>query len=471
MTPCGRYRRLGRPRKYFTATPDESRPQGTRPPVTARILRGWRRVAPAVMFGSNQILVQIIAAIAGFLVVRALTKQEYAAYAVVVAVAAAMGMVAEGGLGGAFLARFKQYESDLDSYYSAARLARLRLSTLLSACSFAVLIVLLHGLNGQWRGAIALALLGAIAMLLNAHAALYVTFAQGRLLFRTVRRYALTIAVMRLMGMAGLVAAPWTGAFFAVGVSIISIYVSACYLRRRLDVPKKISASPLHKAYFRQAMYRIIPVNVGLVLYSQTLYVLLSLRGEGEILADLAALARFEAPFAILIAVLLNVGIPTLVQAADRRRAFIAMAGVSLLACTGALALLVGARGILLPLLGPQYDGLETPYLIVMCGAAAYCFTECLNFLSQGMSWLKGSWTFFPLCLIWIALMISVGDVESRNGAAFFSASLFVPALLANIVRIACGLRASSEWAMQDSAGSGTGLLSMPATPASHDDV
>lgn len=410
--------------------------------------RKWAAVL--VQFASAQGLVQALGFATGIAIVTAVEKEEYAYYTVVVALLAAMTALSESGLSSVLLSmggRFRGKRERLSSLFSGGLAFRRKLGLVVGLVGNGVLLValLLTG-SGILMSLlfVALATLTFIPILskgvFQVHLRLILDVA-------TLQRVAVISSLLRFVVILPLALTKTANVAVLLFIGLVAAITEAWLLKRKSKIEINYSA-PVEREdvmSFRKSLRQTMPMNLPFVLQGQLLYLLLGILGSALILADIAALSRFGLVFAVLNAVLADIGAGFLARSEGALSNVLNLYGKLLgaysICAAGLVGLVATFAGPLVSLLGPQYAGLELPLVVVAIGSALINVGNATVTLNHARGWLKWSWVFLPLTAVWCFSGIFWLDLGNVFEAAIFMAAQAIPLIVTQLVCLVSGAR------------------------------
>jgi hypothetical protein len=404
---------------------------------------------------------QALNVLAGIALVRTLPPNEFAVYTLAVALQGTLGILCDAGLGNAMFARGGQ------QVHRPAAFAGL-LATTLRLRRGLVTAVLVPGLPlaalGLWRGGASwpeAAGLGALlAAGLGAQASSSVHAAALRLQLRASEAQGLELAAAAARAaLLGLCCAAWPRAAGALAATVLVLGWQAHALRARLALPAADGAEePADRdALLAGVRQQFLPA-LFVAVQGQALVWLAAWLGTGARVADVGALGRFAALFAVGSALLTNLVFPRFARLEQGPRISRLYFGtLAAVAGGGAAAVGVGlaAPGLLLWVLGPSYAHLGHALPLSLAGGAVLLLANAAYGLNASRGWLAGSWLYIPLTLGVQAWLLRSLHVDTLEGTLWFGLLSTLPALLLNLALGCNALRAPArgETALNPRAG------------------
>lgn len=407
----------------------------------------WFRTV--IVYTMNQGLTQTLAFLTGVLVVRMTTKDQYAIYAIVNSLIAAVAMLTESGLASVLLAsgsRLRHSASRLSSLFAAAIRFRYRWGSIVILLSVGILVAVLTVNLVDLDNIVpyvALFVLTVVPSLSKGIRQIYLRLESD---IRGLQRVALQTAVLRLALTLPLVLLSKVDLVVVLIINVVAAVFENWRTRRRspaLNVHAPSAPSDLED--FRWSLRKVLPMSIVLVLQGQLLFFLLGFRGNEAIIAEIAALSRFALVFAILNAGVTDVAAGIVARAASRvrdvTRLYALVLGIYIALVSVCILFVHLFSGFLLSILGDGYSGLHTPLLIVACGSGLINFANALRSLNFARGWVAQSWLFIPTTAIWAICGVFLFDLRNSVDAALFMASQSIPALITQLCCMLLGLR------------------------------
>jgi hypothetical protein len=380
-----------------------------------------RRSLKLANFITVQTAAQAFGLLAGFLVIRALDKENYALYTLTNSATSAFAMACNGGIVAASISIASVGWEDarhLGQVLSSANRVRIRLSRLSALPGAAIL---------GWM------LLRNDAGLLEAGILLFCAWFAAHYQIRAeILRVALRIrgalGQLQTLDLGGsILRAALSCVLFAFARADFALFVSAviaafvfAWTRRGaatgavLDSP----ADPEMEARMWLIVRRQLPNDLAYIFQGQIVLLLLTFLGQSEAVADFGALGRIAAVFGILGTVLSSIVLPRYARCHTPGELgylyFAMMAGYAFVVALPVAATVV-VPNLLLWVLGARYAGLDHMLFLVTLNAA----TMSIGFLAWGANSVRG-WIIPPLVNITLMygsqfiliLLIGVDSVE-----------------------------------------------------------
>jgi O-antigen/teichoic acid export membrane protein len=408
-----------------------------------------KRWAPILgKFASVQLLSQVIAFATGILIVRSLDKTDYAYYSIAIALIAAYTMVADSGISAALLSTGARHRDDaerLGRLFSTAVRFRGIFGTLIAVPTIGLLLFLLWRNGASPTTMLVSATLIAITFIPVLSITVFQNFHRVEMNYTVLQRVTITIALARiaLIGGCALIGVANLTTLLAVGA--ISSLSGAIYLwaavRKRISFRAPSNDEDLQ--LFRRNVRKTLPMTLLLAMSEQLTTLLITFFGSTVVIAEVSALSRFSVAFVIVNAMVSDLGAPLIARTPSvgvllAKRISGIVGAYAAFAAIGVMLVWL-LRTPLLTVLGPSYQGLEAPLLIIAAGAGALNTAYALNSINQARNWLSYSWIYAPLLVVWASLCALLLDLSDITQAAVMVATLALPALFTQLVRTAHG--------------------------------
>lgn len=408
-----------------------------RPVRAAGMTRASRQLA---FVGGSQTLAQLLAAVSGLLIVRGLTKTDYAQYTLAVSAISVVSVISEAGLGSGIMSLGGRNHSDptrLRAILNEAMSQRRPIARLTTAVTLPVLAVLL--LRNGSSSAVTLALcvtVGASSLLAIRLSLLYVMLQLSQDLRRQQQAVVLgaTFRLAFLVPLAAVLVSPvyalvtnFAGLAIEIGLAgrAVNGHLAAAALSRSGD-----------RDYLRRNTRTLLPLSLFTVFQSVLLIVTLAALGRTKGLAEIAALSRFAILFTILGASWSTVLVPLFARMkADARVArnyLLILLSYSVCAC-GILVFVAVLAPLLLRLLGSDYAELRSELVLLLASTAVAGLGGLIAFLNQARGWLHGTWLVIPVTAATSVLGLMIFDLSTANSAARFSLFTAIPPTMAKL--------------------------------------
>jgi hypothetical protein len=371
--------------------------------LTQRIVRG-----SAVLAGymTVQIFAQGFGVLAGFIIVRALDKSNYAFYTLTNTIIATFAMLCDGGIIDAATAvggRAWQDSGHMGAVLASARnVRRWLVKWTIVPAGLVLAWMLVHNGAGKFD-VIVLLLCAWIAAhhQINGEILRVALRLQGRV--RQIQNLDLLNAILRL----ALCLALFAVARADIAIMITAVTMATVFFATRRTVGQTIDlaapADPEAEERIWFVVRRQWPSAIAFIFQGQIVFLLLSLLGKQGAIADFGALGRIASAFSILGAALSAIVLPRYARCQDKsvlRVLYpIILLGYGVVAMTPVAVALLFPKALLW-ILGAQYAGLDHELFLVTLNSSMIS----LGFLAWGLNSVR-AWIIPP----WINIFIMYG--------------------------------------------------------------
>ncbi|MGN7188366.1 hypothetical protein [Microbacterium enclense] len=400
--------------------------------------------------------------VVGIVLVRALTKEDFALYSICVSVTAAGIALSEGGVSGVLMAegpRFHRVRRRFATILHGAVRFRRVIALFMIVPSSVILLVMLSR-NG------ADPLLTAVSTVI---VVLTMWFSLERGLLQIplrldgryirIQRSSLLSAALRLVLIGVLAVLGLIGVWEALAVICLSTVFEIALLRRSLGSLPRIRPPQRTQAVVRGrlnlALRRTLPATITGVLQGQAFLLTLSFLSSPAIIAEVSALGRFSVIYVVFSAFFLDVVSGRFARERPNRAVLrkwltVALASYAAIVVVTVLIMAWASEPVLL-LLGEDYSDLRAELVVVSTGSGLIALGNAWRNLNFARNWVSGSWIFIPTTLIWLLIGIFAIDLADVFAASCWMAGQSAAALIAQAFCSFIGIRStrSSEGGTQ----------------------
>lgn len=401
-------------------------------------LRWFRLLAG---FASAQVVIQVLGFLSGILVVRYLSKPEYAWFTITNTFVAAMAMLADVGVSGALSAVGGEVWQDNARFGSLIRTG-LTLRRKLAVASVAVVTpVFIWMLVKNHAPAATTAVLVPVALaafLMQLTAGVLGTVISLRQELRRMQLVGLAAALVRL-GVIAPACLIFIDSRIAIIAGAVAVTLQVWILRKW--VKSSVEWDAPESAEYRSRILSIVkkqaPNTIFYCVQGQIVVLLISIFGSAERVAEIGALGRFAVLFTLISSVVNGVIVPRFARCQDRshlrRRYWQVAAGFAFLA--GALVVLSSLfPRPLLWVIGAQYANLESEVWLMMLNAALGALFVCLVSLTYFKGWVTPAAITIPMEIGTQLLLILTLDMSTVRGVLLLGCIGNLPPILLNII-------------------------------------
>jgi O-antigen/teichoic acid export membrane protein len=400
-------------------------------------------------FGSVQMVIQAVGFLSGIIIVRHLSKPDYALFSIASAMMATMGMLADSGVSAGLYAIGGGIWQDNHRMGKLLRTALNLRSIFAIASTVIVTPILVWMLAKNQATALTIAIITPVVVfgfLSTLSGSLLSVVLSLRQKLREIQSIALMAALLRLTILA---AASFMvlDARVATIVSIAGVVFHTGRLHSLVRTSIEWNAPP--DADYRQQILRIVQKQAPLTLYfciqSQVAMWLISIFGTAHGVAEVGALSRFGMIFAFGSSLMNSIVMPRFArcQSSELLRArFSQIIGIYVL-----LAGAIVACGTLIPnaflwLLGAKYGNLQSEVGLVLLGSGLSALGLNLFSLVTCKGWIPPAVISIPLEILAQITLIFVLDISSVRGILLLNAFGSIPPIVLSIFVAAKGIRA-----------------------------
>jgi O-antigen/teichoic acid export membrane protein len=412
-------------------------------PVRSRLLvptavQKWFPIL--VKFTSIQVIVQTLGFAAGILIVRGLPKREYAFYTIGNTMLATILLLADSGISSALTAiggRVWQDSHRLGSLLTTALQLRRQLAMLTVFVVVPVLIWLLrqNGANALVTVGLVLAVLAGSGLELITR--IYAVVLRLRSEIRQIQNQALMAALVKLAAV-GIALFIFFNAIVAIATVVLGYAVQFWMLRRwvRREIDTSAPGDPAMRSEIIAVLRRQGPHSVYYCLQGQITVWLISVFGNSESVANVGALGRLVAVFALLSTVMIEVVLPAFarIRSANqlRQRYFQILFGYSAISALS-LGVVAMFPGQILSVLGRQYSDLRSDGILMAACAVVSTISGLLWAINSSRAWIVSPAVLIPCTIAVQATLASILDLSTVRGVLLLTMYSWVPSIVLSL--------------------------------------
>jgi hypothetical protein len=401
----------------------------------------WKtKTKKLISFSGLQLTIHGVMALSGFLIVRALSKPEYAAYTIAASLQTLLSALTDCGIGSGLNAVGGRIWNDSARLRGLVRIA-LRLRTRLAVIAVPLVIVsafYLLGKNGvPWTQTFGLTT-GVLLTIFGAFmTAIYAAPLRLHARYTEVQKVDLLGACVRL-ALVALLAVIYLNALTAILVTAATLALQGALLCKRSEV--LLSEDAREDESDRRSLISLMKkqafATVFFAYQAQITIWIISLFGSREKVADVGALTRLAIVFTLIGSILTGIVAPTLARCESLGRLIrlFALTIVSYLAFSVTLLIssLVWPKEMLW-VLGGQYQSLtaEVPWLVanaVTAGLSGVFYT-----LALARGWIWQAWLVPVLTILTQLSVTPFLDLNTVRGVLIFGWVSTLPTLMVSI--------------------------------------
>jgi len=401
---------------------------------------GWFRLL--ARFASVQLVIQFLGFLSGILIVRHLSKPEYAWFTIANALVSTMGMLADSGISGGLSSiggTIWQDNSKFGSLIRTALTLRRKLA-LVAVIVVSPIFVWLLIVKNQAPVAttavlVALAIAGFLLQLTAGVLGVVISLRQE---IRRMQLLGLAAAVLRL-GLLAPACLIFIDARIAIAVGTVAVALQVWILRRwaRTSIEWNAPESADYRSRIIAIVKKQAPLTCFYCIQSQISVLLISTFGSEQQVAEIGALGRFAIFFALIGSMMSSIVVPRFARCQDRgilkRRYWQVAAGFALLA--GSLVVLSAIfPKPLLWIIGGRYANLEHDVWLMMLSAALGSMFVALVSLTYCKGWIVPAFISIPMEVAVQTTLILTFDISTVRGVLLVGALGQLPAILLNMI-------------------------------------
>jgi O-antigen/teichoic acid export membrane protein len=420
---------------------------------------------------AGQASVQVVAFLAGILLVRHLPPQEYGYYTLAAGLVGLVGVLCDLGLGTAVLAvggRASNGPRSYDALLADARGLHRVLAWLACVLTLPWACFVLHKQGAALGQVAVLALLGLCNGLLNARNGLLLSLVRLSGAVALQQKMDLGLNTLRLALLA-LAVMWWPGATMAMALNVALALAIALVLTRWLGQRVNIhsAASGTHKAALREHVLKQGPNALYYVFSSQVALWLMGLWGTAQGVAEVGALSRLAAVFGLLGMVLATLAQPYFARqhgAAELKAALLATNAFFLaltIVLTGAALLMPGA---LLWVLGPPYAKLHQALVWMVLSSTLTAWGATVYSLGSARGWVLPVSVAAPAGIVTTAVAAYSLDMSRAAGVFMLNSATAFVGMAVAVVYVSLQWRHYAHLQAQGAAQASTALAATPHT-------
>lgn len=399
-------------------------------------------------FTSVQVVVQVIGIASGILLVRTLSKEEYAYFTIAATMQAAMNVLADSGITSALSATGGKVWNNRVLFGQLISTA-LYLRRYPAVASIIVITPLMLWLLNGNGASISSAILIATAVL----SGFYFQITDGVLiivprLFSQIRRIqhidlasALFRLILILIAYALLLNAA-TAVIAAAASFGMQYYFLKRWVAKDINIRSRISHEDKH------TILRIVrsqaPHAVYFCIQGQISIWLISIFGDASGVAEVGALGRITVIFTIMNTILSSIALPRFARCQTKSALvgkYWQILGIYSLLSLALLAFVIFIPGVFLWILGKNYAHLNVELILMTLSAVLYTMLGTIWSINASRAWILSAWASIPVGIIAQILLLSILNVSTVKGVLLFNILLTLPGFIMHGYRSYAGFK------------------------------
>lgn len=396
-----------------------------------------------------QTIVQALSFLVGLIVVRHLSKQEYAHFTVANSLQGTMNILADTGVATALSAiggRVWHDRARFSRLLATALEARRPLTLAVVVVTAPLLCFLLSSVGATRLDAVVITVLVTVGVVIQTRCSILSCVPRFHAQIRFLQRFDLGCAVLRLAAFG--IAALWmldSRGSIAINVAIFALGLWWLQRHGKGMVDLAVEPDPEDRKAIFASMKALAANTVFFCLQGQIAVWLISVFGNASATAEVGALGRIGVIYTVFISLMNSVLLPSFARTHDYRDAlrkywliFGGFCGLGL-----ALALVTWFfPGPLLWLLGPQYAHLRHELFLITIGGSLGAAFGSLWMMNSSRGWIRHAWLYIPATLVTQAILACFLDLSQVEGVLIFSIFSQFPVLVLNAFLSWNGFRA-----------------------------
>jgi O-antigen/teichoic acid export membrane protein len=400
---------------------------------------GWFRLLAG--FGSVQMVIQVLGFLSGILIVRHLSKQDYAWFTIANSLVSTLGMIADSGVSAAVSSVGGTIWQDNAQFGSLIRTAltlrrKFAILTVIVVTPIFIWLLVKNQAPG-WTVAVVVsaALMGFSLQLTAGILGIVVSLRQE---IRRMQSLGLAAAVLRLSLVAS-ACLVFFDARVAVIIGLCGPGLSTWFLRQW--VKTSVDWNAQERSDYRSRILAVVkkqaPLTIFFCVQGQIIVWLISIFGSEERVAEIGALGRFAMIFVVLSSVMNSIVVPRFARCQNpsvlRRRYWQVTTGFALLA--GSFVALSAAfpRPLLWVLGGKYANLLDDVWLMMLSSSLAALFATQFA-LTYSKAWIAPAMISIPMEIVTQIILIQFLDLSTVRGVLWLSFGSFIPPILLNMI-------------------------------------
>lgn len=398
-------------------------------------------------FTSIQIAVQILGFASGILLIRTLSKEEYAYFTLANSMQGAMNVLADSGIGSALSAIGGKVWQDPYRFGQLINTAMQwrRYLAMIAVVFVTPILCWMLLKNGASIGNTIFLVIG-ILLELNFYLQISVFSTVLRLHTKIGRIQQLMIigAVSRITLL--VVSYRFINAVIGVFSSTIATALQVVLLNHWVGYIVDIKA-PIHNGDRKEIkkLVRVqLPNSIFFCLQGQLTVLLISIFGNTQSIAEIGALSRLSFISSLLTSIMSNIILPDFSRcqcSTSLVKKYFKILILYLLSLSVLISVSLLFPSELLWILGGQYSNLNQEVVLVIASNSIHAFAGVLWSINASKGWVSLAWLFPIVIILTQALLLSFLDISEIKGVLIFSMLSIVPASFINFYMTYQGIK------------------------------
>ena len=398
-------------------------------------------------FLSAQLIIQALMAVSGIIIIRTLSKEQYAYFTIANSLQATMNLLSNSGISIGLLAIGGRIWQD---YYEMGKLVTtvLKLRFFLALLVVPIVTLVLVWLLINAGASISYAILIAIAVLIELFFYFYITVFQINLklhsLFNKIQQQEIIVQFTRL-SLIFIGYATVLNALIATCISTIATGINFWLLKKstkQFFEPQAPLSLEYRKELIQIFKYRFAPALFNVVQGQITIWII-TIFGSTENIAEVGALSRLAILFSVFFAVIQNIVSPSIAKCQSLpllKKRYILLIVSSLVITLPLILFSYFFPSLLLLILGNNYSHLVQEVFLMMLSSVLVVFNRISHSVNASKGWIKDTWKIIPLTIIIQILAVFLLNLSEIKGVIFFGILSQLSPLILNLYMNYLGL-------------------------------
>lgn len=399
-------------------------------------------------FISIQLVIQILGFGSGILIIRVLSKQDYAYYLIANAMQTTINLMSDLGvtigltsIGG----QIYDNKSSLSQLISTAFAVRRRLIMIAILLITPILIWMLVNKGASIGYSLLLVLVILIELHFYLSNKILITVPRLQSEFQKVQLFDFIGVFLRLVGLS-FAYFTWLNAVIAAFTSTIASGIQNFFVIRETKQSLLVNA-PTNLEYESKIWDLVKSQFLTTSFYcmqGQITIWLISIFGKTTAIAEVGALSKLAVIFTIITPILNTIITPMYSKQTSKiilQSIYIQIIGLFLLFGTFIISIVIFFPTQILGILGSQYDQLESEVLLIALTGLLSSLSMIIWSLNCAKAWVDQSWLIIPTTIGLQILLLIFLDISTVKGVLYFSLFSGIPLLIVNFYMTYKGLK------------------------------
>lgn len=391
-------------------------------------------------FISIQLIVQFIGMISGILIIRILSKTDYAYFTIANSIQATMNILADSGVGiglSSIGGKVWQNPYRLGELVKTAMQLRRFFASIITVIVTPILIWILidNGASVFYTLLIVTAILleldfyltnGVLSIVPRLHSR--IKQIQGSELIFSGSRLTLLLAAHLI----------YVNAAVAAFISTFSSGLQSFFIRRWIvnDINIDVPINKEDKSKLLNITKKQIPYFIFYCIQGQLSVFLISIFGRTSNIAELGALGRLGILFSVISSVMSGIVLPGYARCQEKKtltKRYYQIVFLFLFSAFIFIGLAAFFSKEFLWILGEKYVNLEDKVILIAINAMFHSFNGILWSINSSRAWVEDSWLIIPGTIFLQAFLLFFVDVSTVEGVIKFGVFSMIPTSLVNL--------------------------------------